>query len=236
MPITFTKLLEDIEYQLGFQGPSGGLPEVYWQRSIHLEPWAKQAMLEFPLLRPKFMGFLLIGPSHNIELPSDFRSIKSVEFPANQEPPVFISRLNHLEKNFYTNKLVFYDIDLNYTAGTGHVLIFSHLLGPGDEININYLTPHETDLTDNSTDEITVPDEYENVLITYVVAKAYRHLLTLFAVDPTVHENVITEMTEMIKLAEDKYFMLYNKLIEQIGSGESVITPDFTVDKFDRVY
>ena len=236
MTITFTKLLDDVEYQLGYAGPGGGLPEMYWERSLHFEPWAKQAMLEFPLLRPKVYGFTIISSTHNVELPADFRSMMSVEYPANQEPPEFIPRRNHLEVNFYNSDQVSYDVDRNYTIGTGYVMIISKLLVAGDHIHINYLTPHETDLEDNNTDEITVPDEYENILITYCVAKAYRHLLTLYAVDPTSHENIIQEMTEMLKATEDKYNYLINQLISQVSTGESVITPNRIVDKFDRVY
>ena len=236
MPITFTQLVDDIEYQLGYLGPGGGLPEFHWERSIQTAPWALQALQAFPLLKPKRYGFTMIASTHNIELPSDFVEMMSVELPAAQEPPVFLFRLNYLEKGFYNNKQVFYDVDRNYLAGEGYVMIISRLLVAGDHIHINYMTYHDHDLLDNSTDEITVPDQYEDILITYVVAKAYRELMSIYVVDPTAHEALITEMVDLISQAEDKYAKMIEGLLSSVSIGNSAITPNRSVDKYDRVY
>ena len=239
MAITFTKLLDDIEYQLGYTGPGGGIPEFHWERSTQLSPWALQSLQAFPLLKPKFQSFyirIILNPTHTIELPTDFVEIMSVELPAAQEPPVFLFRLNHLEKDFYTNKQVFYDIDHNYAAGQGYFLIISRLLNEGDHIHINYMTYHDHDLDGNMTDEITVPDQYEDILITYVVAKAYRELMSIYVVDPTSHEALITEMVDLISQAEDKYAKMIEGLLSSVSIGNSSITPNRTVDKYDRVY
>jgi hypothetical protein len=236
MAITFTKLLDDILYMLGYEGPGEGIPENTWSRELQLDPWAKQAILAFPLLRPKVYGFILIGSTHNIELPLDYKEMKSVEYPAGQEPPVFLARLNHLEKGFYSSRQTYYDIDRNYSTGEGWILIISKLLVEGDHIHINYLTPHETDLNDDATDEITVPDEYEEILIMYVISKCYRELLTTYAIDPSMHENVITELTEMINQAEVRYMGMIKNLLNSTTAGNSAITPNRIVDMYDRVY
>ena len=236
MAITFTKLLDDIMYMLGYEGPGEGLPEDTWNRALQLAEWAKQAMLAFPILRAKTYGFTLIGSTHEIELPADFKQMMSVEYPASQEPPVYIIRRSHLDPGFYVSKQTCYDVDRNYSAGVGWIMHISKLLTAGDHLHINYLAPHEIELEDNGTDEITVPDEYEEILILYVITRCYRELMTTYAIDPSMHENVITELTEMINQAEVRYMGMIKNLLSSTNAGASAITPTRTVDKYDRVY
>ena len=236
MAISFTELVDHIEYQLGFIGPASGYPEMAWDRSLNLVPWANQALQSFPLLKPRQEGYTLIETTHTIDMPTDFVDIMSVEYPAHQEPPVYLFRLNYLEKGFYTNKQTFYDVDRNYITGIGNVLIISTLLQPDDHLHVNYLKYHDHELLDNLRDAITVPDQYEDILITYVVAKAYRSLMTVYVADPTSHENLITEMVELIDQAETKYHKMIANLLSNTITGNSVIPPNRTVDKFDRVY
>jgi len=238
MTITFTQLLDDIEYQLGYAGPGAGYPEAYWERSLHFEPWAKAAILAFPLLRPDSYAFtLIIEPrnSHIVELPEDFRVMVSVEYPASQLPPVYLTRLSYQSPEFYGSDS-YYDIERNFTIGKGYQIIFSKELEEGDHAHLNYLVPHDADLMDNGIDELTIQDEYEDILIAYVIARAYRHLMTLFVCDPSAHENTISELTEMIKAAEDKYNNMIKSLTSEISIGESWIIGNRKSDKHDRVY
>jgi hypothetical protein len=236
MAITFTKLLDDTMYMLGYEGPGEGIPENTWNRQLQIKEWAKQALLAFPILRPRVYGFTLIGSTHNIELPADFKQMMSVEYPASQEPPQFLIRRSHLDPGFYTTKQTCYDVDRNYANGVGHVMIVSKLLIAGDHLHINYLAPHEIELEDNDTDEITVRDEYEEILILYIITRCYRELMTTYAIDPSMHENVITELTEMINQAEGRYMGMIKNLLTSTTAGSSAITPNRAVDKFDRVY
>ena len=238
MTITFTQLLDDIEYQLGFAGPGSGLPEQYWERSLHFEPWSKAAILAFPLLRPDSYAFTMLVPGRNphiVELPADFRVMVTVEFPGATVPPVLLTRANCQASDFYDTD-DYYDIKRNFSLGSGYNIIFSRSLVATDHAHLNYLVPHDADLMDNGVDELTIPDEYEDILIAYVIARAYRHLMTIFVCDPSAHENTISELTQMIKAAEDKYNNMIKSLTSDISVGESWIIGNRKSDKHDRVY
>jgi hypothetical protein len=104
----------------------------------------------------------------------------------------------------------------------------------GEHLHINYLANHDTAMADDSTKVISVPDEYENILIAYVVAKGYRERLGHYMQDPTAHTSIILQMTEMVNKAELNYQQLVLRAQEKLAGSRT--SPSMQVDKFDRVY
>jgi hypothetical protein len=148
-------------------------------------------MLAFPILRPMVHDFTVIGAgTHMISLPEDFREVIAVEFPISLSPPHYLVRKSRLDASFYLDQDL-YDIDRDYTAGTGWMLYVGASLAVGAHVKTQYLANHDTDMADDSATVITVPAEYENILVAYVVAKAYREHLSLYMQDPTVHTSII---------------------------------------------
>jgi hypothetical protein len=103
-----------------------------------------------------------------------------------------------------------------------------------EDIKVNYLANHNVDLDDDPADLLTVPDEYEHILVAYVVAKAYRERLSFYSQNPTVYTNLIYQMVQMVDKADARYQQLVNEAIAK--SSESRKSPPMQVDKFDRVY
>jgi hypothetical protein len=238
MPITFSQLLNDTETVLAFEIPySNYIPELIWDREWKLIPWAKMIMLSFPVLRPKLAMYKIGIPDsyHILELPEDYREIMSIEFPTRQDPPEYLIRKNHLNQGFFGTDL-YYDVDFNYEAGTGYNLIVSRTLEGDDTFYVNYLTNHDVDLEDNETDLITIPDQYEDVIIMGITTLAYREFLSWVSFEPTVLETTILHLSDMCAYADAKYSKMLSDLINKTGSGDSTITPNRTVDKYDRVY
>jgi hypothetical protein len=228
MTTSFFKLLTDCLTALGDSDAST------WSRVNVIWPWCIEAMLAFPILRPAQQQITVAGSAtHQHDLSTDFREIVSVEYPVNQDPPELLHRMNRLDPDFYSQD-DHYDIDRNYVDGAGWVLWTAKLLAIGQVIKINYLANHDTDLADEEGSLITVPDEYENILVAYVVAKGYRERLGNYMQDPTAHMTIITQMTTMVLRAEDNY----NQLVSQAVSRytESRILPHRQLDKFDRTY
>jgi hypothetical protein len=228
MTISFDKLLTHCLLALGDSTCAT------WSRTDAIWSWCIEAMLAFPILRPAQQVITVAGAaSYQHDLASDFREIVSVEYPVSQDPPEFLSRLNRLDPNFYSSDDS-YDMDRNYVDGTGWVLFTSKKLAVGQVIKINYLANHDTDLEDDPASYITVPDEYESILVAYVVAKGYRERLGNYMQDPTAHMTIITQMTTMVLRAEENY----NELVKQAVARytESRILPHRQVDKFDRTY
>ena len=170
---------------------------------------------------------------YSYSLPADFRELISVEYPISQQPPVYLVRKNHLDPDFYSSA-GFYDVDYDFSTGTGYLCYVSGGVAASAHIKVQYLAVHDTDLDDNSTDVITVPDQFEPILIAYFIARAWRERLGFIMQDPTAHSSVIQQMTEMVYKAELNYKELVDSVQRYIS--ESKVSSGNQVDKFDRVY
>jgi hypothetical protein len=227
MTITFSKLLSDCLIALGDADAST------WSRTNTIWAWVVEAMLAFPIMRPKQQTFTTLAATHAITLNTDFREIVEVEYPVDQDPPAYLTRMNRLDPNFFNDE-THYDIDRNYEIGSGWTLYVSRMLQPDEEVYINYLATHETDLADDEIQLITIPDEYENILIAYVVAKGYRERLGVYLQDPTAHTSLIMQMTDMVEKADARYQQLVRRAEEKLAHSRT--SPHMQVDTFDRVY
>lgn len=227
MSITFTKLLTDCLVALGDDDATT------WSRINKIWPWCIEAMMAFPILRGMELEYTMLAASHKVTLPADFREIISVEYPIDQEPPIYLTRLNHLDPSFYQAE-TYYDIDRDYKTGKGWLLYVAKMLAIGEKVRISYLSNHSTDLADDSTKLISVPDEYEGILIAFVIAKAYRERLGAYMQDPTAHTSIILQMTDMVRKSEDNYQQMVLRAQEKLSDSRT--SPHMSVDKYDRVY
>ena len=228
MTITFQKLLSDCSQALG-DGSA-----VTWSRVNTIWPWCIEAIQAFPILRPLYKDQTIAAiPQYNFDLPADFRQLISVEYPVSQTPPKYLVRKNRLDPLFYT-QTGFYDVDHNYEDGSGWVLYSSQQLLVGQHVFIQYLGNHNTAMADDAQHFLSVPDEYETIIITGVMCRAYRERLSLTMQDPTAHTTVITQLTEMVQHVEE----LYKNQVDtaQAKLANSIVSPRQAVDKFDRVY
>ena len=228
MTITFTKLLNDIALA------NGDVLGATWARVTYIMPWAKEAMLAFPILRPIDESYTIaVTATHIITLGTNYREIISVEYPIGAEPPTYLTRKNRLDPHFYDSD-DHYDLERDFSAGVGWCIYTSKLLPVGARVTVQYLANHATALDDDSSDTITVPDEYEHILIAYVLVKCYRERLSYAMQDPTAHTSVIQQMTEMVEHMEHSYSELVAAAVAKIT--DSRFSPQHQVDKYDRVY
>jgi len=228
MSITFTKLLSDCLVAMGDETAAT------WDRTDTIWPWAIEGILAFPILRPMIddhtNGLTLV---YVYDLPADFREVITVEYPISQVPPVYLVRKNRLDPDFHI-AAGYYDIDHNYVSGSGYVCYVSGGIAAAAHIKMQYLANHDTAMLDDATDLITIPDEYENILVAYVLAKGFRERLSAYMIIPTAHSSLIMQMTEMVRRAEENYVNLVLRAQQKLA--DSRITPNVAVDKFDRVY
>jgi hypothetical protein len=205
-----------------------------WSRTDIIMPWIEEAVQAFPILRPMLddhtNGASLV---YSYALPEGYREVISVEYPISQTPPVYLARKNRLDPDFY-NEAGYYDIDRDYSTGSGWMCYVSGGVTALAHIKMQYLANHDLDIQDDSTHKWTVPDEYENIVIAYVVAKGYRERLGVAMVDPTAHTTIVAQLTDMVEHADDNYTELVQRAQSKLA--ESRITPSMTVDKYDRVY
>lgn len=228
MTTTFTQLLTDCLVALG--DPSA----LTWSRTSVMWPWCIEAMKTFPILRPMrdehTNGITLV---YSFAAADDFREMISVEYPVGQQPPVYLVRKNRFDPDFYKMS-GYYDNDHDYSAGTGWFIYISGGIAKLAHVCIQYLANHDVAMADDDTVLITVPDEYENILIAQVICRAYRERLSYFMQNPTAQTNVIMQYTDMVQKAEESYYAMLASA--QLKLADSKIIGDKEVDKYDRVY
>jgi len=204
-----------------------------WARTKILA-WGIEAIQSFPILRPLLLDKVsALVPLWNFRLPDDFREIMSVEYPVSQHPARYLNRRNHLDPRFYDETDNF-DVENDYTTGNLYQIFFSNALPAGYHVFVNYLGNHDTAMTDVGTCFLSVRDEYETILITFVMCRAYRERLSFHLQNPTVQATIISQLTDMVNHLEEQYRTLVAEAIA--GLSESMITLARKVDKHDRVY
>ncbi len=114
------------------------------------------------------------------------------------------------------------------------MVYFSTSIPVGAHVKSQYLANHDTDMADDGTHFITIPDEYEELIIASVVCKAYRERLSFYMQDPTAHQAVILEMTQMVRDADTRYQSMVITIQQKLAISR--LASDRKVDKFDRVY
>jgi hypothetical protein len=228
MPISFKSFLDHCLAALS--DPTG----VVWDRDDAITPWGIEALQAFPILRPMFYD-KSSGLSNlwYFRLPDDFREIISVEYPVGFHPVNYLVRKNRLDPTFYYDDSNF-DIDYDYTTGDLYFIYFSGQIPAGAHVYVQYLANHDTAMTDEEDVYLTIRDEYETILITFVMCRAYRERLSYHLQNPTIQATIISQLTDMVNHLEEQYRNLVAEAIA--GLSESVITPARQVDKHDRVY
>jgi hypothetical protein len=228
MAFTWTKVLSDCLIALG--DPLAAT----WSRTSVILPWLQEAVLNFPILRPMIDDHTNGATTvYSYQAPSDFREVITVEYPISQQPPTYLSRKNRLDENFWDSSNS-YDIDHDYTAGIGWFIWVSGGIIKQAHIKMQYLANHSTTIVDDSSATWTVPDVYENIVVSYVLAKAYRERLSAYMITPTAHTSTILQLTDMVKKAEESYKELSQRALQRLA--DSRITPNIASDKYDRVY
>jgi hypothetical protein len=228
MSISFQDLLTDCLVALGDTNAN------IWSRTDVIWPWCIEALRTFPILRPmKDDHTNGLSTVYNYTLPSDFREVISVEYPVNQQPPSYLTRKSRLDPDFY-EEAGYYDVDHDYTTGGGWVMYISGGVSGLAHIYTQYLANHDVDMIDDPACYISVPDEYQNILIASVMCRAYRERLGKVMQDPTAHTNLVYQLTEMVRKLEEQYTRLVSEAQHQLTN--SVVSAHKTVDKYDRVY
>jgi hypothetical protein len=228
MAFTWSKVLTDCLVSLGDSLAAT------WSRTSVISPWVAEAVINFPILRP-MLDDHTNGASivYSYQAPVDFREVITVEYPISEQPPSYLARKNRLDEDFW-NSDGYYDIDHDYSAGSGWYIWVSGGVAALAHIKMQYLANHNTTIVDDTIATWSVPDQYESIIIAYVVAKAFRERLSFYMVNPTAHTSIIQQMTEMTRRAEENYKELCFQALRRLA--DSRITPNVASDKFDRVY
>ena len=125
------------------------------------------------------------------DLAQDFLGVLSVEYPAGQVPPAYLSRKSYTAGGFWHSNS-YYDILPNRSADDPDELWISADTAGGEQITVRYHALH-TLIADPAApaESLTVPQEHQQLLVKYVRWQAALHLASAEQQAPTSNSSLL---------------------------------------------
>ena len=204
-----------------------------------VESWCIDAIRDYSQLFPRTITYTItIGapdPGHVFDLTADVIGIILVEYPGEEDPPVYLKRRHRTHTSFYGRE-GYYDYEPSHDATASPQLYLSEEPGNGEKIIVT--AKAHPDVTLVSGDDITVPAHHEGILILYVLWQAFKERLSTEEQDPDTtlagHVTLLQQLVKGATQAEEEYRRALDRA--QAARSESGTTGPWTADDHDRVY
>jgi len=205
-----------------------------WTQAV-IEEWCNAAIKDYSQHFPRITSATITTTlnTNAYDLPADFLSIINVEYPTGEDPPEYLSRLDHRHPDFWINDC-FYDIITHFD--TGDVAeIWVSVDPPADEtITYRYNATHEYGLASGET--VTVPGHHENILTSFVVWKAALELLSAEQQSPTSNSSLLMgQLANNAARAKRAYFQAIAQALRS-QEGESAVVTWKGLADLDQIY
>lgn len=166
-----------------------GLDEATWT-DTELDQWIADAIGEYSWHFPRYLE-----STHNpctedqkeYPLPTGCLAVLRVEYPEGQDPPAYLTRVQPDDPRLGPGT---YALRWGGFPAGDTVLILGEGPSAGDTYAIHYFAAH--DFPDDDVTPLTVPDEDLDLLVQYVIWKAYRRLELDEAKNPDGSTVVLT--------------------------------------------
>lgn len=171
--LTLQQLIDQIQNVLTSVDPDSVWPE------SKLSEWIHQGIREYSRYFPRRLTTsitpVIVGSDYArvYDLPADFLEVMAVEWPQDEEPPVWLQHRPETEPGFGAGD---FDIRRHGDATDPAELVLGERPTNGtDLIRVHYLGLH--DLTLALTDTVSVPDEDLELIIQFVKMRAFEERL-----------------------------------------------------------
>ncbi|MGQ9456988.1 MAG: phage adaptor protein [Anaerolineae bacterium] len=150
-----------------------GLDESTWS-DTELNQWIADAIGEYSWHFPRYVentGNACGEGEHAYALPSGCLGVLRVEYPEGEDPPRYLQRLDPRDNRWGPGA---YAIRWGGFPSASAVLVLGDAPSAGETYALHYFAAH--DYPDDDVTPLTVPDEDLELLVLYVLWKAYRRL------------------------------------------------------------
>jgi hypothetical protein len=177
---------------------------------------------------------------HSFDLPNDFIGMIAVEYPGDQDPPVYLERLSRRNPAFW-GQAGFYDIETTSDADwdpVGDDLENPPMLWISDEVEaakkiaFTYTATHDATIT--AEDQCTVPDEHQHLLIKFVVWQAMVEREAVEAQSPDTTIRMLQQFKLATQAAESAYRSALADAKKTLSGGG--YTGPWKSDVYDPIY
>ena len=209
-----------------------------WSQDV-VEEWVTDAIRDYSQRFPRTdtisITFSGSSPGHEHDISTDVIALVLIEYPGDQDPPVYLKRRPRTHSQFYGHQ-GYYDFHVTNDATEYAVLYLSEEPSDGEKVYITYLCHHDVTLL--SGDDITVPVTHESIIELYVIWQAFKERLSAQIQDPdTSLAGNVTLLQQLVKgatQAEQEYRRALQRAQE--ARSQSALSGPWTVDGHDRIY
>jgi len=187
-----------------------GIDSSTWS-DAEVNQWIADAIAEYSIHFPRWRestGNACAEGEREYDLPSDFAAALQVEYPEGNEPLTTLTRLPEDDPRFGPG---YYDVR------AGAALVLGESPSAGQTYGLLYQAHH--DYPDADDDVLTVPDEDLEVLILFVVLKAYRRLELDEAVNPDGSTVILSMLGTNAGRARQQYEAALRGRVRPGGTG-----------------
>ena len=209
-----------------------------WSQDV-VEEWVIDGIRDYSQRFPRTdtISITMSGTDlgHEFDISTDVIALVLVEYPGDEDPPVYLKRRPRTHSQFYGHQ-GYYDFHVTNDATEYAVLYLSEEPSDGEKVYITYLCHHDVTLL--SGDDITVPVTHESIIELYVIWQAFKERLSAEMQDPdkSLAGNV-TLLQQLVKgatQAEQEYRRALQRAQEARSQGG--ITGPWKADDEDRIY
>jgi len=206
--------------------------EVVWSQ-MDVQEHVRSGIREYSKHFPRMLSLNIpaITDMHVYDLPADYFSMVSVEYPVGEEPPAYLIRGNSTTSYFWSSNIC-YDVLLHFSATDMDELTLSASTDAGKTIRIAYNALHLFDVPSNTT--LTIPQEHEEIVIAYAIWMCWRQRLGEFTKDAGSNSNTL--LLDQIASNTDRAETAYRRLLRDtsLQHEPSLYPIAWQMDKWDR--
>ena len=175
----------------------------YTFSDLQVNQWINDALAEVSKALPRLLEIEVEadGTANSFALPAGCRAIVSVEYPIDQTPPRYLSRLDLRQPGF--SEAAVYDWLPSNSLSEADRLLLGQPPADGDKLRLRYLAAHEW--LDGDLDECSLPDEHLELLVLFVRWAAWQALATQEAANPDPGSASRSELEGNVRRAGEAF-------------------------------
>jgi hypothetical protein len=195
--------------------------------------WLNEGIREYSNHFPRISqtDLTAVAQDRDYNLPYDARTILTVEYPAGEDPPSYLTRRPYDDRKW--SHAEHYDFFHHRNLTTYPRLFLSFDPTADETIRVTYQHPHDHRLT--VSDNLTVPDYHHHIIIQYIQFAAARFQMNQEQANPTSSSSLLmAQLASNMRRLELSYLNSINRaLLDRNGRSH---TATWTMDDYDRVY
>ena len=204
-----------------------------------IEEWIVEAIRDYTQTFPRTIRSSIsvsgADPGHEFSLTADYIAMILVEYPGDQDPPIYLERRRRTHSRFYGFE-GYYDVEPTGDMTEVPTLYLSEEPADGEKIYWTAKCHHDTTL--NSGDDITVPEHHEGLLLLFVLWQAFKERLATEEQDPDTtlagHVTLLQQLVKGATQAEKEYKEALKRARANVAEGG--YSGPWVADTHDRIY